>query len=102
LGLSSPLVLGFVGYVREWHGLEHVVDLVAKDPALADAHLLIVGDGPARVALEARARAAGAVVSVPVREMGHGWREVCVRDPDGYEWSCGVLIGAAAETRGPA
>jgi glycosyltransferase involved in cell wall biosynthesis len=59
LGLSSPLVLGFVGYVREWHGLEHVVDLVAKDPALADAHLLIVGDGPARAALEARARAAG-------------------------------------------
>lgn len=59
LGLSSPLVLGFVGYVREWHGLEHVVDLVAQDPALADAHLLIVGDGPARQALEDRARAAG-------------------------------------------
>ena len=59
LGLSSPLVLGFVGYVREWHGLEHVVDLVAKNPALSDAHLLIVGDGPARQALEARARAAG-------------------------------------------
>ncbi|HTO40726.1 MAG TPA: glycosyltransferase family 4 protein [Rhizomicrobium sp.] len=59
LGLSSPLVLGFVGYVREWHGLEHVVDLVATDPALADAHLLIVGDGPAREALEARARDAG-------------------------------------------
>ncbi len=59
LGLSSPLVLGFVGYVREWHGLEHVVDLVAKDPALSDAHLLIVGDGPARQALEERARAAG-------------------------------------------
>ena len=59
LGIASPLVLGFVGYVREWHGLEHVVDLVAKDPALAQAHLLIVGDGPARQALEARARDAG-------------------------------------------
>lgn len=59
LGLSSPLVLGFVGYVREWHGLEHVVDLVATHPVLADAHLLIVGDGPARAALEARARDAG-------------------------------------------
>ena len=59
LGLSSPLVLGFVGYVREWHGLEHVVDLVAKDPAMSDAHLLIVGDGPARQALEERAKAAG-------------------------------------------
>jgi glycosyltransferase involved in cell wall biosynthesis len=59
LGLSSPLVLGFVGYVREWHGLEHVIDLVASDPAMADAHLLIVGDGPAREALETRAKAAG-------------------------------------------
>lgn len=59
LGISSPLVLGFVGYVREWHGLEHVVDLIASDPALAQAHLLIVGDGPAREALVARANAAG-------------------------------------------
>jgi uncharacterized glyoxalase superfamily protein PhnB len=49
-------------------------------------------------ALERRARAAGAEVSVPVTDRGHGWREVCVRDPDGYEWGVGVLIpGSSAE-----
>ena len=66
LGLKAPLVLGFVGYVREWHGLEQVVDLVAKDSALANAHLLIVGDGPARIPLEERARAAGVLDRVTV------------------------------------
>ena len=30
---------------------------------------------------------------------GDGWREVCVRDPDGYEWAVGVLIAPAV---GPA
>jgi uncharacterized glyoxalase superfamily protein PhnB len=41
---------------------------------------------------ERRARAAGAAVSVPAADKGHGWREVCVRDPDGYEWAVGTLI----------
>ncbi len=36
-----------------------------------------------------------AVVSVPVVDKGHGWREVCVRDPDGYEWAVGELIPPA-------
>ncbi|MEX2246202.1 MAG: VOC family protein [Dehalococcoidia bacterium] len=49
---------------------------------------------------ERRARAAGAEVAVATVDKGHGWREVCVRDPDGYEWSVGVLIGPAAETAG--
>jgi uncharacterized glyoxalase superfamily protein PhnB len=43
---------------------------------------------------ERRARAAGATVSVRTTDKGHGWREVCVRDPDGYEWAVGVLISA--------
>ena len=49
-------VLGFVGYVRAWHGLPQVVDLLAADPVLAQASLLVVGDGPARGDLEAQAR----------------------------------------------
>jgi glycosyltransferase involved in cell wall biosynthesis len=48
-------VLGFVGYVRAWHGLPQVVDLLAQDPALAQATLLVVGDGPGRPDLEASA-----------------------------------------------
>ena len=52
-------VLGFVGYVRAWHGLPQVVDLLGADPVLAQASLLVVGDGPARGDLEDQARQRG-------------------------------------------
>ncbi|HSS13245.1 MAG TPA: glycosyltransferase [Rhizomicrobium sp.] len=55
---SGP-VLGFVGYVRAWHGLPQVVDLLATDSVLALASLLVVGDGPARGDLEAQAQRFG-------------------------------------------
>lgn len=55
---SGP-VLGFVGYIRAWHGLPHIVDLMAGDEALRSTRLLVVGDGPGRPALEERARALG-------------------------------------------
>lgn len=56
LGLEGHLVLGFTGFVREWHGLESILDLMAEQPGL-NLHLLLVGDGPARAPLEARASA---------------------------------------------
>jgi glycosyltransferase involved in cell wall biosynthesis len=52
-------VLGFVGYVRAWHGLPQIVDLLAQDNAFADVNLMVVGDGPGRAALEERAQALG-------------------------------------------
>jgi glycosyltransferase involved in cell wall biosynthesis len=52
-------VLGFVGYIREWHGLPHIVDLMAADETLKHTRLLVVGDGPGRAALERRAAALG-------------------------------------------
>jgi glycosyltransferase involved in cell wall biosynthesis len=55
---SGP-VLGFVGYVRAWHGLPQVVDLLAQDAELGQANLLVVGDGPARSDLESRAARLG-------------------------------------------
>lgn len=55
LGLEGKLVLGFAGYVREWHGLKHAVSLLAQ-PEMTQAHLLIAGDGPARPELESLAR----------------------------------------------
>jgi glycosyltransferase involved in cell wall biosynthesis len=58
-GLQDRLILGFVGYVREWHGLEHVIDLLANDARLSKGHLVVVGDGPARPALAARAHRLG-------------------------------------------
>ncbi len=59
LGLEDRLVLGFTGFVREWHGLERVIDFVAEgDPALG-LHLLAVGDGPAKASLAAHASRLG-------------------------------------------
>lgn len=57
--LDDALVLGFTGFVREWHGLERVIELVAdSDPALK-LHFLIVGDGPAVPELQRLAAARG-------------------------------------------
>jgi uncharacterized glyoxalase superfamily protein PhnB len=40
----------------------------------------------------ARARGMGAVFK-EVQTRGHGWREVMVRDPDGYVWAVGEVAG---------
>tara|TARA_R110002096_G_scaffold32807_3_gene95276 strand:+ start:2446 stop:3606 length:1161 start_codon:yes stop_codon:yes gene_type:complete len=58
-GLDDRLVLGFTGFVRPWHGIDKVIDLLAGDRLPADAHLLMVGDGPARPELEAQAARLG-------------------------------------------
>jgi glycosyltransferase involved in cell wall biosynthesis len=55
-GLEEKLVLGFVGFVREWHGIDRVLDWMAAPASTPAAHLLVVGDGPGRPALEAQAR----------------------------------------------
>ncbi|MGH8278674.1 MAG: glycosyltransferase family 4 protein [Gammaproteobacteria bacterium] len=62
LGLADGVVLGFTGFIREWHGLERV--LVAMQQWHAPSHFLLVGDGPARVALEERARALGIAANI--------------------------------------
>lgn len=66
LGLDHRLVLGFTGFVREWHGLDRVVDLIADRAEGAELHLLIVGDGPARESLQTRARQRGIADRVTV------------------------------------
>ena len=52
---GRPPVLGFVGFVRDWHGL----DAVIRGLAQAEASLLVVGEGPARPGLEALAASLG-------------------------------------------
>jgi len=59
LGLEGRLVLGFTGFVREWHGLDQVVEMLAENSLSNSLHLLLVGDGPARQELEKKARALG-------------------------------------------
>ena len=59
LGLQGKMVLGFTGFLRDWHGLGSVIDLIAHDDASAARHLLVIGDGPARANLEAQAQRLG-------------------------------------------
>jgi glycosyltransferase involved in cell wall biosynthesis len=46
-GLEDGIVLGFTGFVREWHGLERVIELIAASDPQLKLQFLIVGDGPA-------------------------------------------------------
>jgi glycosyltransferase involved in cell wall biosynthesis len=59
LGLDGHLVLGFTGFVRDWHGMDKVIDFIASDGGQAHCHLLVVGDGPARADLEQQAKRLG-------------------------------------------
>ncbi len=52
LGLAGKLVLGFTGFVRDWHGVDRVIRWMATTDAPANAVLMVVGDGPIRAELE--------------------------------------------------
>ena len=45
LGLAGRFVLGFVGFMRDWHGLDRVLHFMNEHPR-GDLHALLVGDGP--------------------------------------------------------
>ncbi|MCM1984470.1 glycosyltransferase family 4 protein [Lyngbya confervoides] len=52
---SSPFTVGFVGTLKPWHGLEHLIDAFAQlQHQVPRARLLIVGEGPQRQTLELR------------------------------------------------
>lgn len=55
LDLNGKLVLGFTGFVREWHGVDRVIRWMASSEAPGNVFLLVVGDGPIRSELEALA-----------------------------------------------
>jgi glycosyltransferase involved in cell wall biosynthesis len=70
----DPLVLGFVGFVRDWHGLDAVIAALAEQTGAERTgaeqtgtehartprlDLVVVGDGPARAALERQAASLG-------------------------------------------
>jgi len=54
---DAPVVLGFVGFVRDWHGLDTVIAAMSEEAS--DVSMAIVGDGPAREALEQQAASLG-------------------------------------------
>jgi glycosyltransferase involved in cell wall biosynthesis len=55
LGAPERVTLGFVGFVRDWHGLDTVVRAMAAPQDGPPVALLVVGEGPARAGLEALA-----------------------------------------------
>jgi glycosyltransferase involved in cell wall biosynthesis len=60
-GLGDAFVVGFTGSLKGWHDLPVVVDAVAALARSTDRAVVVfvVGDGPERDALEARAATAG-------------------------------------------
>ena len=56
---DAPLNLGFVGFVRAWHGLDMVIREIAARKDSLPLKLTVVGDGPVRTDLEAQAAALG-------------------------------------------
>lgn len=59
LGLQGRLVLGFTGFVRDWHGVDRVIAWMGGPDAPRNCHLLVVGDGPVRQELQAQAHQLG-------------------------------------------
>jgi glycosyltransferase involved in cell wall biosynthesis len=52
LGWPDSIILGFTGFIRDWHRVDRVLQWMASADAPANARLLVVGDGPARASLE--------------------------------------------------
>lgn len=70
---KDELVLGFVGFVRPWHGVDAVVRAIAAWRGRPRLSLVVVGEGSARPQLEALAVALG--VSDRVRFTGLAERD---------------------------
>lgn len=67
------VTLGFVGFVRDWHGLDAVVRGIAAWEGEPGLQLIVVGEGPARPGLERLAAELG--ISDRVRFTGLAPRE---------------------------
>jgi glycosyltransferase involved in cell wall biosynthesis len=45
-GLDGKTVLGFTGFIRDWHRVDTVISAMGEGVLPSDTHLLLVGDGP--------------------------------------------------------
>jgi glycosyltransferase involved in cell wall biosynthesis len=55
---EGQVVVGFVGFCREWHQLDYVLDVLAEE-GNEHMYFLLVGDGPVLESLKAQTRALG-------------------------------------------
>jgi glycosyltransferase involved in cell wall biosynthesis len=58
-GLGERIVIGFTGFMRAWHGVPAVVEVMREFEGVHDVHFLLVGDGDGRAELEREAQANG-------------------------------------------
>lgn len=65
-GLGDRIVIGFTGFMRAWHGVPAVIDVMREFEGVHDVHFLLVGDGDGRDALEQAAKAHGIAHRVTV------------------------------------
>ncbi len=80
---KAELTLGFVGFVREWHGLDAVVRALAAWQGQPRLALQVVGEGPARPGLERLAAELG--IAERVRFTGLAPREEIPRLVAGFD-----------------
>lgn len=80
---SEAVTLGFVGFVRHWHGLDRVLRGLAGWKGAPRLDLTIVGEGPARADLEALAVELG--LGDRVRFTGLATREEVPRLVAGFD-----------------
>lgn len=57
IGAEGRLLLGFAGFVRDWHGLPEAVEAIAD--LGQGLHLLVIGDGPGLAEVKETARRRG-------------------------------------------
>ena len=63
-GFENKIVIGFTGFIREWHGLPAVIEVMKQLRHEHDVAFLVVGEGPGRKGLEQAAREHGLAVAV--------------------------------------
>jgi glycosyltransferase involved in cell wall biosynthesis len=56
---GDPVTIGFLGFVRDWHGVEPVITGLAAQTDTLSVRVIVAGDGPARPELERQAEALG-------------------------------------------
>ena len=60
LGVGREVVVGAVGFFRDWHGIDRLVEAIHAERRLSrGVRLLLVGDGPALPGVRERARELG-------------------------------------------
>lgn len=99
-GFENALVIGFVGWFRQWHGLEMLLEIM-HEARLAEKNvrLLLVGDGPAFAHLqhyiETHGLASAVTMTGPVarREIPHyiAAMDIAVQ-PAATEYACPMKI----------